>query len=307
MVDKSRWHRDLSDHRLNAALLPVYALCRFEPSVEEIVDGLVKPIEREKKQIKASSMDGQIINFLWELIEDEDRLWGTHNGHYYFLKEHYVKREDEQEVEVVKGLTTSAIKDGVGFSPKSIRKILDSLRIAPDEAPDKVRIGNRSVRAIWFDPFKFEKQLREFVPGYTPWKLYNHLSIGVPDVPDVPHAYVCSEEFKQLSLSDVEEAGEPVGLNEVEHLEQVEQVKGETVVDLSPEKKVAIIDDAIDFFKRLDKPYADHEVYVAYLQRRHNVGREVIEAVLWNHRLREKNSLESHVLAERCSIKTVLL
>jgi len=305
MVDKSRWHRDLSDHRLNAALLPVYALCRFETSLEEIVDGLVKPIEREKRQIKASSMDGQIINFLWELIEDEDRLWGTHNGHYYFLKEHYVKLEDEQEV--IKGLTTSAIKDGVGFSPKTIRKILDSLRIAPDEAPDKVRIGNRSVRAIWFDPFKFEKQLREFVPGYVPWRLYNHLGIGVPDVPDVPHSYVCSEKFKQSSLSDVKETGEPVRRNEVEHLEQVEQNRQETVIELSHEERSALIEDAIVFFKRLDKPYADHEVYVAYLQRRHNVSREVIEAVLWNHRLREKNSLESHVLAERCSIKTVLI
>jgi len=106
---------------------------------------------------------------------------------------------------------------------------------------------------------------------------------AVPDVPDVPHSYVCNNEFKQSSLSDVKETGNPITCIEVEHLEQVEHNRRETVIDLSHEQKSVIIEDAIDFFKRLDKPYADHEIYVAYLQRRHNVSKEAIEAILWNH------------------------
>jgi hypothetical protein len=66
----------------------------------------------------------------------------------------------------------------------------------------------------------------------------------------------------------------------VEHLEQVEQIKHETVTDLNHEQKSAKIEDAIDFFKRLDKPYTDHEIHEAYLQRRHNISKEAIEALL---------------------------
>jgi hypothetical protein len=110
---------------------------------------------------------------------------------------------------------------------------------------------------------------------------------------------VCNKEFKQLSLSDVKESGEPVRLTEVEHLEQVEQIKHETVIDLSHEQKSAKIEDAIDFFKKLDKPYADHEVYEAYLQRKHNVSKEAIEALFMESpRLREKNRLESILFTE---------
>ena len=74
---------------------------------------------------------------------------------------------------------------------------------------------------------------------------------------------MCNKEFKQLSLSDVKESGEPVRLTQVEHLEQVEQIKHETVTDLSHEQKSGIIEDAIDFFKRLNIPYGDHEIYEA--------------------------------------------
>lgn len=207
-IDKKQWHDDLSDHRLNAALLPVYALTKFEPEIMDIVDDLVQPIQRSKKRIKATSMDGQVVNELWELIDDEERLWDKHDGMYYFLKS---RDKTEEGEEIPRGLTVTAIKDALDWrSTKNIRKIIDSLSITPEEAPALIRIGSRMTRAIWFDPYRFEKQLREFVLDYKPWTLYNHLGIPVTLVTDVTDSTLCTtlEKEKKDDLHDSDEEKE---------------------------------------------------------------------------------------------------
>jgi hypothetical protein len=69
-INKEAWINDLTDHRLVASLLPLLALSNHEPSLREIITKTAKEVEKAKVEEKANSMDGLIINFLWEKINE---------------------------------------------------------------------------------------------------------------------------------------------------------------------------------------------------------------------------------------------
>jgi hypothetical protein len=69
-IDKSQWIDDLTDHRLIATLLPMLALSEYEPDLRTIITDNAKAFQRAKIEEKANSMDGTLINCLWEKIKD---------------------------------------------------------------------------------------------------------------------------------------------------------------------------------------------------------------------------------------------
>ncbi len=76
VINKESWIEDLIDHRLIASLLPLLALSKYEPTLKTSITDTAKAIQRAKIEEKAGSMDGLIINYLWE----KQTLAYFHNG-----------------------------------------------------------------------------------------------------------------------------------------------------------------------------------------------------------------------------------
>jgi hypothetical protein len=187
-VDKAKWHQELSDHRLNSALLTVFALAEHEPWIMTIIDQTVKSIERAKRRRKAVSIDGQLINYLWGKLNES--LWDTRDGNYYILNEIQTYADNEENTNETKTpLIATNIKDELGLGYKTIRKVWDSVNISPDDVPDRIRVGTRTYRVFWFKPDRLEKMLREFVLDYEYYNLYELIGLPKPepvtDVTDV--------------------------------------------------------------------------------------------------------------------------
>ena len=193
VIDKRYWVSGISDHRLNSALLPTVSLSKFEPKISEIIKKCAAPIEKAKRRIKANSVDGRIVNLLWEKISD--RCYTIHNLNYCVL-DSFEKTMDEKGVvidEIPIALITSKVAERTGLKSHAIRKSLNSLNMTPDDAPERARIGKRSERPIWFIPEKLEKHLREFVVGYEEKQLYEELGLIVPLVPRLPPLWLFPE------------------------------------------------------------------------------------------------------------------
>lgn len=182
-IDKTQWHPKLTDARLNASLIPTYALAKHEPWINTIVDEVVEGIEDAKRRRKAASIDGQLVNYVWEKLESE--LFDIEATYYYILKEHRVEKANDIEKEIKTPLTASHIKDDIGLGYKTIRKVWDSVNVSPDDAPERIRIGSRVWRVLWFDPLRLDKMLREFVVDYEPLSLYDKLGLPRPGVESV--------------------------------------------------------------------------------------------------------------------------
>jgi len=231
-IDKRYWVSGISDHRLNSALLPTVSLIKFEPKIQGIIEKCVIPIERAKRQIKATSTDGRLVNFLWDKIIDGYYL--IHNLHYCVLDRFEIITGDDGEVEdkIPVALTTSKIKESAGIGYKTTRKALNSLNMTPEEAPPRARIGKYSSRPIWFIPEKLEKHLREFVIDYEENSIFEKLGLNVPHVPDVPlpNTRYLLDAYMKNTIQET-----PIGGLQVEQVEQVEQ--NDPVVDEEEEKK----------------------------------------------------------------------
>jgi hypothetical protein len=185
-IDKTQWIDGVTDHRLNATLLPLLPLARFSPQIMSIVLENIEPVEKARRKLKAQSEDGVIINALWERIDDG--LFGIHNGLFYIGRERERQEGvDGEQLERVIPLTTSKLADVLKWSSKTIRKIVTSLNLAPEHVPPRFRVGRYSYRGIFYDPAKMEKRLRAFVVDYPPNTLSSTLTTSVPDVPHVPH------------------------------------------------------------------------------------------------------------------------
>jgi len=179
ILDKTEWHEKLTDARLNAALIPAYALAKHEPWIMKIIDDVVEDIEEAKRKRKAASIDGQLVNYIWEKLESG--LFDIENTYYYVLKEHKIVKDDKGvEKEIKTPLTASHIKKDIGLGYKTTRKVWDSLNVSPDDAPDRIRVGSRVWRVFWFDPLRLDKMLREFVVDYEPLGLYDKLGLPKP-------------------------------------------------------------------------------------------------------------------------------
>ncbi|MCW4046773.1 MAG: hypothetical protein NWE99_04325, partial [Candidatus Bathyarchaeota archaeon] len=174
VIDKEAWVNDLCDHRLVASLLPLLALSKYEPSLKETITKTAKEVEKAKIEEKANSMDGLIINFLWEKIsEGLFEKWRPFI--FYVLESRTVEENDDGiEKEHKTALTTSKIAEQFKWSPQSIRKALSSLGIAEKGLNNLVRVdGGKPQKVIFFEPKRLEKRLREFVPNYEFGKVFS--------------------------------------------------------------------------------------------------------------------------------------
>jgi len=167
IIDKEAWLNDLCDHRLVATLLPLLALSNYEPSLKETISETAKDVERAKIEEKANSMDGQIINFLWEKIS-EGLFENWRPNVFYVLESREIEINDVFEKELKTALTTRHIADAFKWSPTSIRKAIGSLGIVEKGLSNQVRVDGHNTRVIFFDPRRLEKRLREFVVNYKP-------------------------------------------------------------------------------------------------------------------------------------------
>ena len=229
-IDKRYWVPGISDHRLNAALLPTVSLTKFEPKILGIIEKCIAPIERAKRRVKANSTDGRLINFLWEKLDAGlSKLYG---GKFYcVLNAIDVETKEDEVIETPVPLIATKIKAVTGIPFKTIRKSLNSLGMTPEEAPVKARIGKYSQRPIWFIPDKLEKHLREFVIDYKKNQLYKKNGITVPDVPEVPRI------TPPMTLRAYYE-NNPMGGIDVEHVEHVEQLANNLIKQIKASKQV---------------------------------------------------------------------
>ena len=199
-INKEAWVNDLCDHRLVASLLPLLALSNHEPSLKETITKTAKEVERAKVEEKSNSMDGLIVNFLWEKIGD--RLFENWRPNiFYILESMEVETVDGRETAHKTALTTKHLADQFKWSSQAIRKALASLGIVEKGLVNSVKVDGRTQRVIFFDPTRFEKRLREFVVNYKPNTVTEVTGVtdskpGVQDSPlfncsaksDMPHA-----------------------------------------------------------------------------------------------------------------------
>jgi len=194
-VEKTLWIENVSDHRLNSALLPIMALSKQAPMVLDIVKDIIVPIAKERKKVKAQSDDGIVVNALWDKIDEG--LWRHHNHLYFVLKSSEVVEIDGKEDRNDTPLISSSLAEELKpYTAKRIRTILHSLNITPDDSPELIRIGKKNYKPIIFDPGKLEKRLREFVIDYEANQLYDKLGIKALNVTDVTLVtdFLCDEE-----------------------------------------------------------------------------------------------------------------
>lgn len=166
-IEKSSWIENLVDHRLIASLLPLIALSNYEPTLKTTITATAKAVQRAKIEEKACSMDGTIINVLYEKISDGLFDQWQPNKH-YFLEEAKIKDENKTEKLEIKPLTTKDLEQHFKWSSQIIRKTLNSLNISSKGLPAFIKVNGKSHRVIFFEGDKIEKRLREFVVDYEP-------------------------------------------------------------------------------------------------------------------------------------------
>jgi len=201
-IDKSTWLGGILDPRLNASLLPLIALSKYEPNIYETVVQTAKEVERLKVEEKSTSEDGLVVNYLWEKIQEDLFECWNNPIHYVLLKREVVREraeETEIESEIKIPLTTTSLAEHFKWSAKTARKVVKGLSIAREGLSNFVRVGGKSYRVIFFEPQKLEKRLREFVVEYTPNALLEKLGpvTHVTDVTDKPHGETESWETKE--------------------------------------------------------------------------------------------------------------
>jgi hypothetical protein len=113
-----------------------------------------------------------VVNYLWEKIQDGFfECWN--NPIFYVLQKRDVFREkvgekEEVEREIKVPLTTTGLAEHFKWSPRTARKVVRGLALCRQNISNFVKVGNKSYRAIFFEPSKLEKRLREFVVDYKP-------------------------------------------------------------------------------------------------------------------------------------------
>jgi hypothetical protein len=179
VIEKDAWINDLIDHRLVASLLPLLALAKYEPSLRNTITETAKAVQKLKIEEKANSMDGLLVNHIWEKVsENLFEQWKPFV--FYVLDSKEIEEKDSVETENKQPLTTSSLAQHFKWSSQSIRKSLKSLNLIEKGLPNIVKVGKRSYRVILFDPRKLEKRLREFVVDYEPNKVTEVTKVTVP-------------------------------------------------------------------------------------------------------------------------------
>ncbi len=171
-IDKARWINDLSDHRLIASLLPLLALSNYEPSLTQIITDTAKKVQRAKIEEKSNSMDGTLINYIWEKINESSfAVYDEKLGIFYLLESFSVEKDGENEKLVKTVLTTQLLSEKFKWSSRAIRSALNSLNLCRKGLPNSIKVDGKSHRVIFFEGQNIERRLREFILDYEPNKI----------------------------------------------------------------------------------------------------------------------------------------
>jgi hypothetical protein len=170
-IKKDSWIDELNDHRLIASLLPLLALSRYDPSLRDTIAETAKAVQKLKIEEKTNSMDGLLVNYFWEKInEGLFKHWQFNT--FYFLEAADIEEHDQKERLECKPLTTSDLALHFKWSSQSIRKAIKSLNIASSGLPPFIKEGGKSYRVIFFEGERLEKRLKEFIVDYAPKSVF---------------------------------------------------------------------------------------------------------------------------------------
>ncbi len=180
-IDKTAWLHGVSDPRLVASILPLLALSRFAPSIRDTIMQTVGALERLKVEQKANSEDGVLVNTLWELGRFALHSAIPGNELYYFQTARFDDEEDaaDPDAETVVPLTVGKLAEQFKTTSRNIRRLLNSLNLCGPGLPRTIKVDSKNYRAVFFDPPKLEKRLREFVVDYRSLALYEKLGLPI--------------------------------------------------------------------------------------------------------------------------------
>jgi hypothetical protein len=146
-IDKTIWLGGLSDPRLNASLLPLVALSKYEASIYETIVQTAKDIERLKIEEKSTSEDGLVVNYFWEKIQ-EGLFECWNNPIFYVLQKRSVIHEKVGETEhervIKEPLTTTGLAEHFKWSPRTARKVVRGLALCPQSLSNVIKVGGRA-------------------------------------------------------------------------------------------------------------------------------------------------------------------
>lgn len=164
IIDKNARLQGIKDHRLTAAVLPVLALRGLASGMVSNLEEILKVLARRRQEVRAASVDGLIVNQLWERLDAG--LIGSWNGRLFVGGEKI--KDDKSEETVTYPLSTSEVADILKWRSSEVRRLISSLQITPDDAPrHAIRLGSRAgLRPIFFNPAKLEVLLADFVVDY---------------------------------------------------------------------------------------------------------------------------------------------
>jgi len=163
IIDKAARIPGVKDHRLTAAVLPLIALSQHLPALKDLLSKVLTSIEKKRREVKAMSKDGVIVNELYEYWKEN--LIGEHNGIKYVAKEKTVGPNRE---EILVPLQTSDLAEKLKWSTKEVRSVINSLQLHPslEKLPKLLRL-DRVYRPIWVDEQRLLSRFEEFVPDYS--------------------------------------------------------------------------------------------------------------------------------------------
>jgi hypothetical protein len=177
-IDPTAWVQGIRDHRLNAAMLPLIALSRIEPSILEDINGTARQFADMKVREKALTSDGLLVAHLWDLVNQETPFINVWNNNLYFTTE----IEDKEGAKVVVPLTTSILQNELGVSAKEARETAYRLNLV---SPDKklkaaIKVSGKTYKPIFFESERFEMLLVDFIVGYQDGDLAKRLHYQEP-------------------------------------------------------------------------------------------------------------------------------
>jgi hypothetical protein len=163
VIDKSARLPGVRDHRLMAAVLPLIALSQHLPALKDLLSKVLSGIEKKRREVKAISKDGIIINELYEYWKEN--LIGEHNGTKYVAKEKAIGPNRE---EILVPLQSSDLAEKLKWSTREVRNVINSLQLHPSlETLPKFLHLDRVYRPIWVDEQRLISRFEEFVPDYS--------------------------------------------------------------------------------------------------------------------------------------------
>jgi hypothetical protein len=180
-IDQSFRMKGVMDHRLTASILPLQAISKLEPAYWTDFGDIILGLEKKRRDVKAMSSDGVVLNYLWDRIDDG--LVDTWNGKHYVGKERY-KPSDEAakkgEEEYVVPLQTSDMAEDLKWSAKELRRNIHSLQLSSEVPPDRAYVGKKSYRPIWASYDKLAGRLHDFVPNFDSDRLRKVFEVPPP-------------------------------------------------------------------------------------------------------------------------------